>query len=111
MEHILDKLFETVVLRKQSEPDPDDKSYTCYLFAQGQDKILKKCGEECAEMIIAAKNNDKKEMSLEIADLLYHILVLCAEKNLPLSDVWAVLEERHQKTGNLKTPKNFSKNE
>ena len=79
-------------------------------FSKGQDKILKKCGEECSEMIIAAKNDDKTELSNEIADLFYHVLVLCAEKGLPFSEVEAVLEERRQKIGNLKQFKIVDKN-
>ena len=77
-------------------------SYTTYLFEKGLDKILKKCGEECSEMIIAAKNQDNDELKNEISDLVYHVLVLMAERGLPLEDVQAVLEERRQKIGNLK---------
>ena len=72
---------------------------------QGENRILKKCGEECTEMVIAAKNHDNNELKNEISDLLYHIMVLCAEENLPFSEVEAVLEERSKKIGNLKVLK------
>ena len=99
MSNVLQDLYQIVLDRKENY---EEGSYTCYLFSKGQDKILKKCGEECSEMIIAAKNDDKIELSNEIADLFYHVLVLCAEKNLPYSDIEAVLEERSHKIGNLK---------
>lgn len=96
----LEDLYKVVAKRKGNF---EEGSYTCYLFSAGEDKILKKCGEECAEMIIAAKNNDADELKGEIADLLYHVVVLCAEKGLPFSEVEALLEERSNKIGNLKT--------
>ncbi|MEG0614330.1 MAG: phosphoribosyl-ATP diphosphatase [Oscillospiraceae bacterium] len=96
---VLEELYQIVMQRKETF---EEGSYTCYLFSKGQDKILKKCGEECSETIIAAKNNDNVELANEIADLFYHIMVLCAEKGLPYSDVKAVLEERSHKIGNLK---------
>ena len=92
-------LYEVVQSRKEN---PQEGSYTCYLFEKGLDKILKKCGEECTEMVIAAKNQDNEELSNEICDLLYHMLVLMAECNLPLEDVEEILEQRRQKIGNLK---------
>lgn len=92
-------LYEVVQNRKDN---PQEGSYTCYLFEKGLDKILKKCGEECTEMVIAAKNQDNEELSNEICDLLYHMLVLMAERELPLEDVEAILEQRRQKIGNLK---------
>ena len=92
-------LYEVVQSRKDI---PQEGSYTCYLFEKGLDKILKKCGEECTEMVIAAKNQDNEELSNEICDLLYHMLVLMAERELPLEDVEAILEQRRQKIGNLK---------
>lgn len=92
-------LYEVVQTRKEN---PQEGSYTCYLFEKGLDKILKKCGEECTEMVIAAKNQDNEELSNEICDLLYHMLVLMAERGLPLEDVEAILEQRRQKIGNLK---------
>ena len=77
-------------------------SYTCYLFAQGIDKILKKCGEECSEVIIAAKNGVKKDTVSEICDLLYHLTVLMADEGIRPEDVEEELERRSKKTGNLK---------
>ena len=61
-------MYDVVVDRRAN---PQEGSYTCYLFDKGIDKILKKCGEECTEMVIAAKNNDKDELANEINDLLY----------------------------------------
>jgi phosphoribosyl-ATP pyrophosphohydrolase len=88
----------------------EKRLYTCYLFEQGQDKILKKCGEECTEMVIAAKNDNNDELKNEISDLFYHIMVLCVEKNLPFSDVLSVLDERRKKIGNCKVFKQIDKN-
>ena len=107
MSNVLEELYNIVMDRKTNV---EEGSYTCYLFSKGQDKILKKCGEECSEMIIAAKNNDNVELANEISDLFYHILVLCAEKGLPYSEVESVLEERRQKIGNLKEMKVVDKN-
>lgn len=95
-------LYEIILERKTT---PQEGSYTCYLFDQGLDKILKKCGEECAETIIAAKNGDNDATAEELCDLLYHLLVLMAQQNLPLEQVTHVLEQRRQKLGNLKQMK------
>ena len=70
---------------------------------QQLDKILKKCGEECSEVIIAAKNGKKEDTVGEISDLLYHLTVMMVNENIPLDDVRAELNRRHGKTGNLKT--------
>lgn len=109
MSNALNNLYDVVMSRKElytnsgfSAEEAKKNSYTCYLFSQGENKILKKCGEECSEMIIASKNNDKVELKNEIADLMYHIMVLCGEKNLPWSEVEEVLDERAKKIGNLK---------
>ena len=99
MNDTLAGLYEVV---KDRQNNPQEGSYTCYLFEKGLDKILKKCGEECSEMIIAAKNQDNDELKNEISDLVYHVLVLMAVRGLPPEDVQAVLEERRQKIGNLK---------
>ena len=99
MPNVLQDLYEIILDRKANN---EEGSYTCYLFSKGEDKILKKCGEECSEMIIAAKNSDNVELANEISDLFYHILVLCAEKGLPYSEVEAILDERSKKIGNLK---------
>ncbi len=104
---ILRELYETVLARKSEKAEG---SYTCYLFEQGLDKILKKCGEECSETIIAAKNGDSKETVLEISDLLYHLTVLMVNENIPLEAVEAELAHRSQKQGNLKTFHQTDKN-
>ncbi len=70
-------------------------SYTTYLFEKGTDKILKKVGEECTEVIIAAKAQDKEETVYEIADLLYHITVLMIDAGITLDEVTAELAKRH----------------
>lgn len=75
-------------------------TYTTYLFEKGVDKILKKVGEEAAEVIIAAKNRDAEELKWEASDLLYHLFVLLREQKLPFSEILQVLEARHEeKTG------------
>lgn len=98
-DQILEELYQVVLERKAQ---PMENSYTCYLFEQGLDKILKKVGEESAETIIAAKNDVPAETVGEICDLIYHLLVMMAEKNIPLEDVMAELEQRSHKIGNLK---------
>ncbi len=70
-------------------------SYTTYLFEKGLDKILKKVGEESTEVIIAAKDNDKKETIYEIADLTYHVMVMMIEMGISLSDIHHELASRH----------------
>ena len=97
---VLEALYQTIVSRKETKPEG---SYTSYLFEKGIDKILKKCGEECSEVIIAAKNNDNVETVLEISDLLYHIMVMMVNQGIPLEDVLAELDKRSEKSGNLKT--------
>lgn len=92
-------MYDVVVNRRN---DPQEGSYTCYLFEKGLDKILKKCGEECTEMVIAAKNADKEELSNEINDLLYHMVVLMVECGVSVDDVEKIMEERAAKIGNLK---------
>ena len=70
-------------------------SYTTYLFEKGLDKILKKVGEECTEVIIAAKADDKKETIYEIADLAYHVMVLMLQMGISLEDIHNELKGRH----------------
>ena len=74
---------------------PKEGSYTTYLFEKGKDKILKKVGEECTEVLIGAAKNDKDETVYEIADLAYHILVLMVEMGISLEDVRRELASRH----------------
>jgi phosphoribosyl-AMP cyclohydrolase / phosphoribosyl-ATP pyrophosphohydrolase len=88
---IIDELFAVIEDRKAN---PKEGSYTNYLFDKGIDKILKKVGEESAEVIIAAKNGELGEIKLESADLLYHLLVMLSERGLTPSDVFSVLEKR-----------------
>lgn len=115
----LRELYQVVLDRRKNFAE---NSYTCYLFEKGLDKILKKCGEECSEVIIAAKNADvmsadrneailgdaAKEAALndaknEICDLLYHLTVLMVYEQIGLDEVNEILRERSQKIGNLKT--------
>ncbi len=97
----LQSLYQVVLDRKEN---PIEGSYTCYLFSQGLDKILKKCGEECAETIIAAKNGVQADTENEICDLLYHLIVLMVQQHIPLEHIFSILKERSQKIGNLKKP-------
>lgn len=107
MDNAWESLYQTILSRKQTHKEG---SYTGYLFEQGLDKILKKCGEECSEVIIAAKNGDNKETVLEISDLLYHVTVLMAQQGITLEEVNAELEHRSEKSGNLKTFHKVDKN-
>lgn len=75
--------------------DLPEGSYTTYLFQKGIDKILKKVGEECTEVIIAGKADDKKETVYEIADLAYHVMVMMVEMGISLEDVHRELASRH----------------
>lgn len=79
---------------REREHDMPEGAYTTYLFEKGVDKILKKVGEEAAEVIIAAKNRDPEELKWEAADLLYHLMVLLQEQKLPLKEVLGVLNKR-----------------
>ena len=92
-------LYETIIHRRDN---PQAGSYTCYLFDKGLDKVLKKLGEECAETIIAAKNNDRAELINELSDLAFHAAVLMAQMDISPEEVAAELEKRAQKAGNLK---------
>ena len=82
-------------LIKGRKTNPQEGSYTTYLFEKGVDKILKKIGEECTEVIIAAKAEDKPETIYEIADLTYHVLVLMAEAGISVEEVQKELASRH----------------
>ncbi|ACL74774.1 bifunctional phosphoribosyl-AMP cyclohydrolase/phosphoribosyl-ATP diphosphatase HisIE [Ruminiclostridium cellulolyticum] len=73
---------------------PKEGSYTNYLFTKGLDKILKKVGEETAEVIIAAKNKSKEEIRYEVSDLMYHLMVLLVERGLTLEDIYGELKGR-----------------
>lgn len=89
---IINKLEKLIAKRDLERPS---KAYTTYLFEQGIDKILKKVGEESAEVIIAAKNQSADELRYETADLIYHLLVLLRDIKLPLDEVLKELEGRY----------------
>ncbi len=89
----LDKLYSLICGRKEN---PSEKSYTCYLFREGRDKILKKIGEESTEVVIAAKGDSKEETIYELADLLYHSLVLMVDMGIEISDILNELKSRHK---------------
>ncbi len=89
---VFDDVMATILERKEH---PKEGSYTNYLFDQGIDKILKKVGEEAAEIIIAAKNPDSDEVKYEICDFLYHMMVLMAEREVSWKDITKELAERH----------------
>ena len=80
---------------KERKIKPKEGSYTTYLFEKGKDKILKKIGEECTEVIIGAAKNDKSETIYEIADLAYHLMVLMVEEGIEMKDVSMELARRH----------------
>ena len=88
----LEGLYELLVGRKKDRPEG---SYTTYLFDKGIDKILKKVGEECTEVIIGGKAGDKAETVYEIADLAYHVMVLMVEMGISVEDVHRELASRH----------------
>ena len=85
-------LYDLLVGRNESRPEG---AYTTYLFEKGIDKILKKVGEENTEVIVAAKGDDKKETVYEIADLMYHVMVLMVHMGITVSDVLKELASRH----------------
>ena len=82
-------------LLKGRKSDPKEGSYTTYLFEKGIDKILKKVGEESTEVIIAAKAGDKRETIYEVADLMYHVMVMMVEMGISTQDILAELASRH----------------
>ena len=87
----LQDLFSLILDRRDQRPE---NSYTSYLFNSGLDKILKKVGEEASETIIAAKNEGTRELTAELTDLLYHLLVLMAEREVSLRDIVSELSSR-----------------
>ena len=107
MEDVLTELYEVVTQRHEN---PQEGSYTCYLFDQGLDKILKKVGEESAETIIAAKNGIKEDTVGEISDLLFHLVVMMKNEGITPADVKAELSKRPQKSGTLKQVHQVDKN-
>jgi phosphoribosyl-ATP pyrophosphohydrolase len=107
MPDIMAELYQTIESRKNQ---PAENSYTNYLFDKGPDKICKKVGEECAEVIIAAKNGDPAALIGEAADVLYHLSVLLCQQGVAWDSVRAELEERAQKIGNKKVFKDVDRN-
>lgn len=92
-------LYRTVEDRKNN---PEEGSYTCYLFDKGEEKILKKVGEECTEVIIASLSQSKTDLINEFGDLFYHLVVLMVEKGVSLEEIAAELDRRSEKKHNLK---------
>ncbi|MFC8685180.1 bifunctional phosphoribosyl-AMP cyclohydrolase/phosphoribosyl-ATP diphosphatase HisIE [Brevibacillus porteri] len=88
---ILSELEKLIATREAERPEG---SYTTYLFEKGVDKILKKVGEEAAEVIIAAKNRSREELRYEASDLIFHLMVLLREQKLPLDEVMTELQRR-----------------
>lgn len=91
--HFLYDLYDLIQSRKSEMPSG---SYTTSLFERGENRIIQKVGEEAVETVIAAKNNDKEEIINETSDLLYHLLVMLAERNISLSEVVSNLKSRHK---------------
>ena len=91
-EFSLQGLYALLQGRKEERPEG---SYTSYLFDKGIDKILKKVGEECTEVIIASKADDKKETIYEVADLAYHVMVMMVQMGISVEDVQRELASRH----------------
>ena len=85
-------LYELIKGRKTA---PQEGSYTTYLFEKGLDKILKKVGEECTEVIIGGSKQDKEETIYEVADLTYHVMVLMVQMGITMEDITKELEKRH----------------
>lgn len=83
MQDVFQELYNVILDRREN---PQEGSYTCYLFEKGTDKILKKVAEESGETIIAAKNGVKEDTVAEIGDLLFHLLVLMANEGIDVSD-------------------------
>lgn len=94
-----DTLYETIKDRKDSG---EEGSYTSYLFEKGTEKILKKVGEECTEVIIATLSQTKNDQVNELGDLFYHLFVLMVQKGITMEDVETELASRSKKTHNLK---------
>lgn len=87
-------LYNLIMDRQKNLPN---NSYTASLFKEGLDKIIQKVGEESVETLVAAKNESKERLIEEASDLLYHLLVLLAKKEITLEEIEAELEKRHQK--------------
>ena len=90
----LPELYQLIKSRKEQMPEG---SYVASLFTEGENRIIQKVGEEAVEVVIAAKNNDAKELTSESADLLFHLMVMLVEKGVSLEDIEAELSRRHAK--------------
>jgi len=88
---VFEKVYDVI---KDRKINPKEGSYTNYLFEKGTDKILKKLGEEATEIVIAAKNDDTDEITYEISDFLYHMMVLMAEKGISWEEITRELSNR-----------------
>ena len=95
-QHMLDRLYAVIASRKGADAD---SSYTAKLFARGTPKIAQKVGEEAVETVIAALAQDRAAVTAESADLLYHLMVLWADKGVAPEDVWAELARREGVSG------------
>lgn len=93
---VLDKLAATIEARKSADPG---SSWTAKLLAKGPEKCAEKFGEEAIEAIIAAARNDRENLTYEAADVIYHLLVMLAARDVPLADVLAELERREGTSG------------
>ena len=96
MSDILEQLAKTIEARKAADPD---SSWTAKLLSKGTEKAAEKFGEEAIEAIIAAAKNDRENLVYEAADVLYHLLVMLAARDVPLADVLSELERRQGKSG------------
>ena len=99
MEKIIKELYETIINRKEAG---NDGSYTKYLLDKGTNKILKKDGEECTEVIISCKEDNKEEQINEFADLIYHLLVLMVDRSISIKEIEEELIKRSKKINNFK---------
>jgi len=96
MSDLLSRLEATIIARKSADPD---SSWTAKLLAKGPEKCAEKFGEEAVEAIIEAVKNDREKLASEAADVLYHLLVMLAARDVPLEDVYRVLEARQGTSG------------
>lgn len=99
MEENIKELYNVILSRKENK---QEGSYTTYLFEKGVNKILKKVGEECTEVIVSCKDDNKEDQINEICDLTYHMLVLMAEKGITIEEVAQELGNRRKKINNFK---------
>lgn len=101
--------FDVLDTIRNRKANPKEGSYTNYLLAKGKDKILKKFMEECAETVIAAKNNDKEELIYELSDVVYHMLVLMETEGVEIADLMAELQKREGKAPEPKWKERMTK--